>query len=398
MKFLSLCLLVLTATPSTIAWPGMKTSGNPSAASHAEKYRSLHNRLNERANGVDDGSGTPELIGDLRTQGATTPTGQKISDILLSKGGSPESEPPNPPYSPPGQLKTPKCQKDTCCRWFWVSQFLTAQFTNPDGTCNDDARASVRLGFHDAGTWSKSLAAQGKDFGGADGSLILSAEEINRPANGGLADIRGKAAAWSNKFGVGVADMVQFMSIHATVTCPLGPRLYAFVGRKDSSRPSVDGLLPDVHAPADELIALFEDKTIPPHDLAALLGAHSTSKQFGVDPARAGQAQDETVGVWDVRFYNTTLVTAKTGIEPPGVFVFPSDKVISLDPRTNNEWEMFIDHQDHWNEDYAKAYTRLSLLGVNNINQLKDCSDVLPPKKSLPNNGGKGKGKGKGGN
>lgn len=30
-------------------------------------------------------------------------------------------------------------------------------------------------------------------------------------------------------------------------------------------------------------------------------------------------------------------------------------------------------------QDYAKAYTRLSLLGVNNINDLKECTKVLPP-------------------
>jgi hypothetical protein len=32
-------------------------------------------------------------------------------------------------------------------------------------------------------------------------------------------------------------------------------------------------------------------------------------------------------------------------------------------------------------EDYAKAYTRLSLLGVNNINDLKECTKVLPPER-----------------
>ena len=56
--------------------------------------------------------------------------------------------------------------------------------------------------------------------------------------------------------------------------------------------------MPDVHAPADDLIALFEDKTITPHDLTALMGAHSTSKQSGVDPSKAGASQDTTPGVW----------------------------------------------------------------------------------------------------
>jgi hypothetical protein len=30
-------------------------------------------------------------------------------------------------------------------------------------------------------------------------------------------------------------------------------------------------------------------------------------------------------------------------------------------------------------QDYAKAYTRLSMLGVNHINDLKECTKVLPP-------------------
>lgn len=32
-------------------------------------------------------------------------------------------------------------------------------------------------------------------------------------------------------------------------------------------------------------------------------------------------------------------------------------------------------------QDWAKAYTRLSLLGVNNINDLKECTKVLPPER-----------------
>jgi hypothetical protein len=33
-------------------------------------------------------------------------------------------------------------------------------------------------------------------------------------------------------------------------------------------------------------------------------------------------------------------------------------------------------------QDYAKAYTRLSFLGVNNINDMKECTKVLPPERS----------------
>jgi hypothetical protein len=61
-----------------------------------------------------------------------------------------------------------------------------------------------------------------------------------------------------------------------------------------------------------------------------------------------------------------------------GTFRFASDTVIAADPRTSDEWKLFIGDQHHWNEDYARAYVRLSLLGVNNINGLTECSKALP--------------------
>lgn len=64
---------------------------------------------------------------------------------------------------------------------------------------------------------------------------------------------------------------------HAIVACPGGPRITTYVGRKDSTNPAPGGLLPDVHASGDSLFALF----------AALLGAHSTSKQFNTDTSNA---------------------------------------------------------------------------------------------------------------
>jgi manganese peroxidase len=35
-------------------------------------------------------------------------------------------------------------------------------------------------------------------------------------------------------------------------------------------------------------------------DIAAILGAHSTAKQFEFDPSQAGAPLDDTPGVWDV--------------------------------------------------------------------------------------------------
>lgn len=98
------------------------------------------------------------------------------------------------------------------------------------------ARAAIRLGFHDAGTWSSKLAAAGQDFGGADGSFVLF-NEITRAENRGLELITLFAMTMRAKYkssGVNLGDLIQFMATHAVVTCPLGPRVRTFIGRKVS--------------------------------------------------------------------------------------------------------------------------------------------------------------------
>lgn len=175
-----------------------------------------------------------------------------------------------------------------------------------------------------------------------------------------------------------MADIIQMEGTVATVVCPLGPRIRSFVGRKDSATPAQDGLMPEPTHSADFLIRLFEDKTIKPHGLAALVGAHTTSQQRFFRPERALDPQDSTPGVWDVLFYpQTTDPNA-----PRRVLKFPSDVALSQHPRVRNEWREFSDPRDgqeHWNDDFAKEMIRMGLLGVNNINDLVDCTRVLPP-------------------
>lgn len=216
-------------------------------------------------------------------------------------------------------------------------------FRGPSGRCTKYARAAVRLGFHDAGAWSKFTGPTG----GADGSIILG-DELGRGENNGLQTIAAVILAWYNQYrgyGVGMADLIQMGANVATVVCPLGPRVRTFVGRKDSSIPAPLNLLPSVHADANSLIELFENKTIRPHGLTALVGAHTTSQQHFVDTTRDGDPQDSTPGVWDVEFYSETIGTA-----PKRVFKFPSDVALSKHPRLSFEWQQFASAQNHWNE------------------------------------------------
>ncbi|CAI6340055.1 unnamed protein product [Periconia digitata] len=295
-------------------------------------------------------------------------SGWSIANILLRREPAQKR---TDEWSPPGPPGSPKCKADTCCIWAHVSKTLTELFVDGNGQCNDNARSAVRFGFHDAGAWRKGL-----DFGGADGSLVLSDVEINRRENSGLAGWRNKVKELVKKFDVGVADFVQFAATHAAVSCPLGPHMRVFVGRPDSSRTAPENLIPSPFGTADELIQLFQDKSISPHDLVALLGAHSTSKQRFVDPQRAGAPQDTTPGIWDVLYYKETLQQ-----NPPAqIFRFQSDINLSKDRRTAEEFRDFAGRggQEHWNEDYAKAYLRLSLLGVRKTRDLTECTKALP--------------------
>lgn len=330
----------------------------------------------------DEADDVPVLIGDIK-DGGQTPIGKTIARIILEQETGQSNE---AGYKAPGGLGSKQCKADTCCVWSYVAADLTKLFKGPSGRCNKNARAAIRLGFHDAGTWKEGL-----DFGGADGSIILAKEEISRGDNKGLQSIVNTFTTMQRRyapFGVGAADLIQFAAQHAVVSCPLGPRIRTFVGRKDSNRANQDGLLPGVNDSADQLISLFKAKTISPHELVALLGAHTTSQQFNVDPRRPGAPQDGTPGVWDTLFYNQTL---GLGPMPRSVMQFKSDVVLATDPRTSKEWADFgrgTEGQHHWNEDYAYSYIRLSLLGVNNINNLTECTKVLPP--ATPNFRGAG--------
>jgi hypothetical protein len=135
--------------------------------------------------------------------------------------------------------------------------------------------------------------------------------------------------------------MLAFAAAHAIVTCPSGPQIKTYVGRKDSSNPAPDGLLPDVHASGDSLFALFQDKGFNAVDLAALIGAHTCSKQFFVDTAQAGKSQDSTPGIWDVKFYGETTQTPT----PAGNFVFDSDKNLAAQKVVGKEFSGFVNNQ-----------------------------------------------------
>lgn len=298
----------------------------------------LRTKLKRRA--TKDSGDSVEMIGDLATAGATTDTGKTIQDILLG-GTDPFSD--EKPTLPLADKDSKKCAADTCCIWIYIAQDMQKAFQGDSGRCNALARRAVRAGFHDAAAWSKSTGGTG-----ADGSLILG-DEITRPENAGLEEIIAQLSTWFDqykKYGIAMADLIQMSATVATVVCPLGPRIRSFVGRKDSSTPAQEGLIPGAGTDADTLLQIFADKTIGPLGLAALVGAHTTSQQRFFDTERALDPQDSTPGVWDVTYYSETI-----GNAPKRVVRFPSDVALAAHPMVKDEWHTFTSDggQEKWN-------------------------------------------------
>lgn len=132
------------------------------------------------------------------------------------------------------------------------------------------------------------------------------------------------------------------------MTCPLGPVVQTFVGRPDRNTPNPTGILPSPFDSSDKLISLFQGYGLSAADLVALVGAHSTSTQKFVDPAKANAGQDTTPGVWDVAFYGQTL-------NKRAPFTFQSDANISKDPRTSGTFKAFVNNQFGWNVAFVKS-------------------------------------------
>ncbi|RYP34232.1 hypothetical protein DL767_004355 [Monosporascus sp. MG133] len=249
----------------------------------------------------------------------------------------------------------------------YVADEMKSTFQDSNG-CTDLARGAIRQGFHDAATWDQNSA-----YGGADGSLLLS-DELNRPDNRGLEPIGEQTLAWYNKYkqyGANMADLIQTAALAAVVSCPGGPRIRHFVGRKDDSRAGPTGKLPTPFQDAKSLIDLFTAKTFTASDLIALIGSHTASKQRFVDPARADTPQDSSPNIWNANYYSETLSS-----DNKTILVFPSDRNLATYSSTKAQWNTFagVGGDAVWKPAFAAAYFRMSMLGVNNLNDLAESS------------------------
>ncbi|KAI1104086.1 class II peroxidase [Jackrogersella minutella] len=235
--------------------------------------------------------------------------------------------------------------------WTDVASDLKTTFIDSSGNCNDDARAAIRLAFHDC-------------FPGAcDGSIILANECTDRGENAQLVDICSTLGDKATSFGVGTADMIQFAAAFGIASCPGLPQVAVKVGRTDSTTANAAGQLPGANANATALVAAFAAKGFSSTELVALVGAHSAAKDLN------GNALDSTVDDLDTNFYTETAA----GTAPASL---NSDISMANATETSADWNTFGADASTWADAFVPAMEKLGLLG-NDEASLTDCSSVL---------------------
>ncbi|KAJ7061675.1 heme peroxidase [Mycena amicta] len=242
------------------------------------------------------------------------------------------------------------------------------------GRCGDSARASIRLAFHDAGTFSQALQASGLPNGAADGSLLTDPDEVQRADNNGLQNIVGLLKPLPAQFNVSAGDVLHLAGVLGVLACPGGPVINTYIGRPAPQNVAPQGLLPNPNSPVPVLTARFADMGFSIRELMALIGAHTTGKQRFVNTLVAPSTFDSTPEIWDVRFYSET---ANTTLTPPGTFKLNSDINFAHNATTQKDYNRFVGNQNNWAQEYAAAHEKMSLLGLNR-NTLTDCTEILP--------------------
>ncbi|KAF7351681.1 Peroxidase [Mycena sanguinolenta] len=276
-----------------------------------------------------------------------------------------------------------------CVPWYGIRDAIMGGIFQ--GRCGDNARAAIRLAFHDAGTFSLALQANALPNGGADGSLLVDPNEVLRSENNGLQNIVSLLKPLPAQFGVSPGDILHLAGVLAVLACPGGPVIPAYVGRSAPRNIAPTGLLPDTEDSVNVLLARFADMGFKSREVMALIGAHTTGKQRFVDPAAANTTFDTTVQIWDTRFYTET---ADPTTVLPGTFKLDSDVNFATNPTTTQDFNRFIGNQDNWISEYSEAHEKMSLLGFQ-ARDLTDCSEILPLAIDLKNLAEATSGKGK---
>jgi manganese peroxidase len=310
-------------------------------------------------------SGSTELLGDLITLPdiALSTTAKDVKAILLGTGAPTDLQ--SSYTTAPPALGSSACTADRCCVWKHIADsMLGLMFDAANGVCTDFARGAIRMGFHDAATWNKTMVA-----GGADGSILLASDvEMARPENEALIPTAATMMQLWNQyrgFGITMADLIQTAAKVGAVACPGGPRIRMFIGRVDDPHANPTGLLPPPFFNATQIIDMFAAKTVTPGGVVALIGSHTASRQRTFDRTQAGAPQDTTPGKWDTSYFTETLATNAS----PGVVRFPSDISLANSPVTGPVFQQFASQKSAWDKVFRHSPGYLPSCAVLNFDR-----------------------------
>jgi hypothetical protein len=234
--------------------------------------------------------------------------------------------------------------------WKDVATDLHALFVDSAGQATDDARAAIRIPFHDC-------------FPGAcDGSIILADECHTRPENTQLIPICDLLGQKATQYNVSTADTIQ-LAAALGIAAALGPAITFKVGRQDSSIANLAGQIPNPNATAESIVARFAAKGFSSTELVALVGTHSAAKNL------AGVPLDTTVDDLDVKFYSET----QDGTAPARI---NSDVALANSYITRSTWSGFAASQFSWQAVFVPAMEKLAVIG-NDEATLTDCSAII---------------------
>lgn len=127
-------------------------------------------------------------------------------------------------------------QKSCPAIWGEISSELHANL----GRCNRKARTAIRFAFHDAGGYSSKTKPYGPASGGADGSLLLNQEEMDRVSQQPMQEYRAYLKGVYDQYrskGITAADLIQFAGAVGLKSCPGGP--------------SIRAVCPSIHSPIE---------------------------------------------------------------------------------------------------------------------------------------------------
>ncbi|KIJ37320.1 class II peroxidase [Sphaerobolus stellatus SS14] len=290
-----------------------------------------------------------------------------------------------------------------CCPLFALRDSLQSKvFLNE---CGEDTHEVVRLSFHDAIAFSRSLKAQGKPAGGgADGSmLVFPTIEPNFTANAGINDsVNALLPILAENPFISAGDLIQFAAAVGITNCPGAPRLEFLLGRPNATAPAPDGLIPEPQNNVSTILARFEDAAgFTPAEVVALLASHSIARADKVDPNITAAPFDSTPFTFDTQIFVEVLLKGvgfpgssnNTGeVESPlplgsgdnvGELRLQSDFALARDPRTACTWQGFVNEQDLMANAFRAAMAKLAVVGQDS-SKFIDCSEVIPVPKPNP--------------